>query len=73
MNDIVSKYLLNVESYANDTLLSLEFQPTIESLTTAKLNLEQCTNEIKNHLFEHQLKLNKSKTEIIIIESKHFF
>ena len=73
LSDIISKYLINMECYADDTQLYLEFQPSIESINTATQNLESCIAEIRNYLLEHQLKFNESKTEIIIIGSKYNF
>ena len=66
---IASKYQLSIHLYADDTQLYLAFEP--ESGEVSKELVEECLREIRDWMTKNMLKLNDSKTEYIIIGSKH--
>ena len=50
--------------YADDTQLYLSFRP--ENISTALSTIQQCTTEIREWMTVNHLKLNASKTEVIL-------
>ena len=65
------KHLPTAQSYADDTQLYLSFRPgSIESQEEAVKAMEDCIVDIKNWMADHQLMLNDSKTEFIILGSR---
>ena len=70
---IVKKFNLSYPSfYADDSQLYLSFQPTIPSdRDLAVSNIERCVHEIDHWMLINRLKLNKDKTELLVISAKH--
>ena len=71
LSDIVKKFNLSYHFYADDSQLYLSFQPTIPGdRDLAVSNIERCVLEIDHWMLVNRLKLNKDKTELLVI-SKH--
>ena len=58
-------------AYADDTQLYLSCRPNQESLSQNITLLEQAVSSIRRFMLTHNLKINDSKTEFLIIGSKH--
>ena len=72
LSDIVKKFNLSYHFYADDSQLYLSFQPTIPSdRDLAVSNIERCVHEIDHWMLINRLKLNKDKTELLVISAKH--
>ena len=54
--------------YADDTQLYVSFKPGDEQVTLRRL--EQCVNEIKRVMGINCLKLNETKTEVLVVHKK---
>ena len=67
--NIVEKYGLSIHMYADDTQVYLSFKVNEENVAVEKL--ERCISDIRNWMFENHLKLNDTKTEFLVIGSKH--
>ena len=56
--------------YADDTQLYLAFNPnTVSGITDATEALQKCLSDIKKWMMANKLKLNESKTEILVIST----
>ena len=72
LSDIVKKFNLSYHFYADDSQLYLSFQPTIPGdRDLAVSNIERCVHEIDHWMLVNRLKLNKDKTELLVIPAKH--
>ena len=72
LSDIVKKFNLSYHFYADDSQLYLSFQPTIPGDgDLAVSNIERCVLEIDHWMLVNRLKLNKDKTELLLISAKH--
>jgi hypothetical protein len=66
---IAAKHGVSIHLYADDTQLYVSCDPdNIESATAC---MEACIEEIRQWMHENHLKLNDSKTEFLIIGTKH--
>ena len=72
LSDIVKKFNLSYHFYADDSQLYPSFQPTIPGdRDLAVSNIERCVHEIDHWMLVNRLKLNKDKTELLVISAKH--
>ena len=72
LSDIVKKFNLRYHFYADDSQLYLSFQPTIPGdRDLAVSTIECCVREIDQWMMVNRLKLNKDKTELLVISAKH--
>ena len=70
LSDIVKKFNLSYHFYADDSHLYLTFQPTITGdRDLAVSNIERCVLEIDHRMLVNRLKLNKDKTELLVISA----
>ena len=69
---IVEKLNLSYHFYADDSQLYLSFQPTIPGDRELVVsNIERCVLEIDHWMLVNRLKLNKDKTELLVVSAKH--
>ena len=69
--DIIKKHDLLYHLYADNTQLYISFNVgCCADLDEAKLRVERCVDEIDLRMFKNLLKLNRDKTELVIISSK---
>ena len=68
--DISDAHSMSLHGYADDNQLVLSFVPNIENQKTSFLTMESCINEIRSFFLLNDLKINDSKTEIIIFGTK---
>ena len=66
---IAEKYDLSIHMYADDTQVYLSFNQCEQN--TALEKIERCISEIRQWMHDNHLKLNDSKTEFMIVGSKH--
>ena len=72
LSNIVKKFNLSYHFYADDSQLYLSFQPTIPGdRDLAESITERCVLEIDHWMLVNRLKLNKDKTELLVISAKH--
>ena len=72
LSDIVKKFNLSYHFYADDSQLYLSFQPTVlGDRDLAVSSIESCVDEISHWMMVNRLKLNKDKTELLVISAKH--
>ena len=70
LSDIVKKFNLSYHFYADDSQLYLSFQPTIPGdRDLAVSNIERCVLEIDHRMLVNRVKLNKDKTELLVISA----
>ena len=61
---------LNIHLYADDTQLYCTFDPS-DSVQDVEDKIKKCMEEIKAWMLVNFLQLNESKTDVIVISSKH--
>ena len=61
--------LLSPHFYADDTQIYITVKPHQEDIDAAVETIEQCVTEIRSWMKTHSLKLNDSKTEVIVYGS----
>ena len=71
LGDIIRKYNLSHHLYADDCQLYLSFKPYAANEAIAYSTLKHAVDEIKNWMWQNQLKLNEDKTEFLIIGKKN--
>ena len=63
--DIVSKHLLSVHCYADDTQLYLALSPSVQGEDEVALKaMADCIHDLKNWMIENRLMLNDDKSEL---------
>ena len=73
LNKVINRHLPNGFGYADDTQLLHAFRPLdLTSETTALCAIQDCVLDIKKWITAHRLKLNDSKTELMIFGSDRF-
>ena len=65
LTNIARKHNISVHLYADDTQLYVSFPP--HDSAQAMTQLERCIEEIRQWMISHNLKLNDSKTEFLIL------
>ena len=68
---IIQRYNLHHHVYADDTQIYLSFDASEKSVNDSIHSLEACIVEIRHWMRNNYLKLNDSKTEFILIGSRH--
>ena len=76
IGDIIKRHGLNYHDYhlyADDTQLYLSFKPTHaeQSGSIAKTEACTCVSEIDSWMVCNKLKLNRGKTELLILSARH--
>ena len=71
LHDIISKYSINDQSFADDTQLYQESKPC--NIDNSILNFESCFSDVKSWMCEHKLKLNDNKTEVLLLHTSNSF
>jgi len=69
LTSIIKQHLPSCMGYADDHALYLAFNSTTNSQLDATSEMEECINNIKLWMIENRLKMNASKTEIIVFGS----
>jgi hypothetical protein len=69
VGDIFRKHNIDFHLYADDTQVYVSFSPGDEA--TALKRLELCISEVSIWMAQNYLKLNESKTDFIVLGSKH--
>ena len=62
---IIQKYNISYHIYADDTQLYVSFPPGEQDTAVSSRN--ECIRDIRKWMYNNKLKLNKSKTEFVIM------
>ena len=71
IGDISRRHRLNYHLYADDTQLYLSFKLTPTELPSSIAKIEACVSEIDSWMVCNKLKLNRGKTELLILSARH--
>ena len=72
LGNILKAHEINYHLYADDTQLYLAFKPSSpESADAARQQLEHCISDIRTWMRQNKLKLNDSKTELVVFHQRH--
>ena len=71
IGDIIRRHGLNYHLYVDDTQLYLSFKPTPAEQPGAVAKIEACVCEIDSWMLCNKLKLNRGKTELLILSTQH--
>ena len=71
LGDIIQKHGLQFHLYADDCQIYVSFQPGPNEESAALLKMEACANEIYSWMVCNKFKLNRDKTEFLVIHAKH--
>ena len=71
IGDIIKRHGLNYHLYADDTQLYLSFKPTHAEQPGSIAKIEACVSEIDSWMVCNKLKLNRGKTELLILNARH--
>ena len=72
LSDIACKHELSFHFYADDTQLYVTFETSsLNDMELSKCRLEACVREIDTWMLLNRLKLNKDKTELLVVSSLH--
>ena len=68
LQKIASKYGLDIQLYADDSQLYISFCPSqADDITAVKSRINNCLAEIKSWMILNFMKLNESKTELLVL------
>ena len=71
MHEVVNNNSTNIHGYADDHQLYVSFSPnSIDEQNAAVSRIENCLKDVKRWMNRFKLKMNDSKTELIIIGTK---
>ena len=72
LQKIAAKYGLDIQLYADDSQLYISFQPSrLSQLDDVKDRTNRCLAEIKTWMVANFMKLNESKTELLVLGKPH--
>ena len=71
IGDIIRRHGLNYHLYADDTQLYLPFKPNPAEQPSSIAKIEACVSEIDSWMVCNKLKLNREKTELLILSARH--
>ena len=74
LGEVISQHRVSRHGYADDSQTYTHFKlqdPT--ALLTAIQRLEKCASDIKMWMAHNKLKLNDSKSEVLIVAPRHYF
>ena len=71
IGDIIRWHGLDYHLYADDTQLYLSFKPTPAEQPGSIAKIEACVSEIDSWMLSNKLKLNRGKTELLILSARH--
>ena len=70
--DLIRKHNMDFHLYADDTQLYIVFKSSIEGhLELAKSKIETCVFDIDLWMSQNMLKMNRDKTELLILNAQH--
>ena len=68
LQNIAAKFGLDIQLYADDSQLYISFHPSFPSeLADVKDRINRCLSEIKHWMVGNFMKLNESKTELLVL------
>jgi len=72
LSDIASHHCMNFHFYADDTQLYVTFKSnSLIDMVNSKSSIEACVRDIDTWMVHNKLKLNKDKTQLLVISSRH--
>ena len=71
IGNIIRRHGLNYHLYADDTQLYLSFKPTPAEQAGSISRIEACVSEIDSWMVSNKLKLNRGKTELLVLSARH--
>ena len=69
--DVIKNHLPDVHGYADDNQLYLSFAPGQPEQDAALSAMEACIRDVRAWMLHNKLKINDSKTEVIVIGTQH--
>ena len=70
--DIIKRYNLEYNFYADDTQLYVAFKTDcLDKMVGCKTTIEQCVRDIDNWMVINKLKLNQDKSEVVFISLRY--
>ena len=70
--NVIQIHLSNAHGYADDHQIYLSFKPVNQKSQEEALHaIQNCVNDVRKWMLVNKLKINDSKTEFLIIGSKH--
>lgn len=71
LGDIIKRHGLSYHLYADDTQLYFAFKPTPTEQQASIERIEACVCEIDSWMVSNKLKLNREKTELLVLSARH--
>ena len=71
LGDIIRKHGLQFHLYADDCQIYVSFKPGLNEESAALFKMAACAKEIYAWMACNKLKLNRDKTEFLVLHAKH--
>ena len=72
LGDIMCHHGISYHMYADDTQIYLTFKSSVlADMEQSRERVEACVREIDQWMLHNNLKLNRDKTEFLVLHSKH--
>ena len=71
IGNIIRRHGLNYHLYADDTQLYISFKSTPAEQAGSITRIEACVSEIDSWMVSNKLKLNRGKTELLVLSARH--
>ena len=71
IGNIIRRHGLNYHLYVDDTQLYLSFKSTLGEQAGSISRIEACVSEINSWMVSNKLKLNRGKTELLVLSARH--
>ena len=73
LEEIAKSHGFSIHIYADDTQIYIEFSPLFDKFCNIESKIINCFKDIRNWMLQNKLKINPTKTESLVVQSRNSF